>query len=86
MKLSEMVEPTQDVIAETKRAYNRILKRQQEAAKYLDDANVPVIERERHALAFRIEILDPMNSYLEVLKDWGVLVTDDEILGGLRIE
>ena len=86
LKVSEAVQPTPEIIREVKRSYNRILKRQQEASKYLDDSNIPVEEREKHVLAFRIEITDPLNSYLQVLNDWKVTVSDDEIMGGMRIE
>ena len=85
MKISDMVEPTPEIILEVKKSYNRILKRQQEAGKYLDDTSIPITEREKHILAFRIEIVEPLNTYLEVLRDWQVEVTEHEILNGFSV-
>ncbi len=85
MKISEIVEPTPEIINEVKKSYNRLLTRQQNAGKYLDDINIPNEEKENHILTFRIEILDTLNSYLEVLKEWGEIVTDEEILRGMHI-
>lgn len=85
MKLSEQCSPTPDIVMEIKRSYNRLLKRQQEAGKYLDNPEISQNEKEKHILMFRIEVLDPLNAYLGVLKDWGVGAAEEEILNGFPI-
>lgn len=86
MRLSDMTTPTPEKIMEVKMSYNRLLKRLQEAGKYLDDINISVEEREKHILTFEIEVLTPLESYLQVLHKWNVFVTDDEIVGGIKTE
>lgn len=86
MKVSEMVEPSAVIIKEIKQAYNRVLKRCNEASKYLDSPETPQEEKEKHAAMFRIEIVDVMAAYIDILKDWGIAVTDAEMLGGFHIE
>ncbi len=85
-KVSEMVYPTPEIIVEAKRSYNRILKRYREAEKFLDDPQVPQTEKDKRIITFRIEIVDVLEAYLEVLKNWGVQISDDEIMGGMKIE
>lgn len=72
MKLSQIVEPTPEIIQELKKSYNRLLKRHDEAKKYLDNNSIPLQEREKYLLHFQIEILDPLNAYKQVLDDWGI--------------
>lgn len=86
MKLHEAVEPTPEVIREIKHAYNRILKRCNEATAYLDSPDVPQAEKEKMVPIFRIEIVDVMSAYIKLLEDWGIKITDDEILGGMIVE
>lgn len=86
MKISEMVEPTPVIVNEIKKAYNRVLIRCNEASKYLDRQDIPQTEKENRTITFKIEVVDVLEAYLQVLKDWGVTVTDDEILGGMKIE
>lgn len=86
MKLSQMVTPTPEIIQEIKQSYNRILKRCNEASRYLDDPEISQEEKDKRMLTFRIEILNPIESYLQVLKDWEIKITDEEILGGMKIE
>jgi len=84
LKLVDAVKPTTEAINEIKRAYNRLLKREQEAGRYLDDISIPIQEREKRIPVYKIEILDPLEAYLKILKDWAVDVTDDEILNGFK--
>lgn len=86
MKISEKVASTPEIINEVKRSYNRLLKRQEEAGRYLDDTSIPAQEREKHVLAFKVEIIGPLEAYLQVLKDWGITVSTNEIMGGFAIE
>lgn len=86
MKVSEMVEPIPEIINEIKQAYNRTLKRCNEASKYLDSQETPQEEKEKHAIIFRIEIVDVLDAYIKVLQDWGVATTDNEMIGGFEIE
>ncbi len=86
MKISQMVQPTTENIAEAKKAYNRVLKRYKEASQYLDNQEIPQSEREKHIIPFRVEIVDVLEAYITVLKDWGVQINDDEIMGGMKIE
>ncbi len=85
-KISEIVEPTSEIVNEVKSSYNRLLKRQQEAGKYLDSPETPLDEKEKYTIMFKIEIIDVMATYIDILKDWGIAVTDAEMLGGFHIE
>ena len=86
MKLHEAVEPTSEAIKEVKQAYNRGLARCNEAMEYLDNPGVPQAEKDKRIPIFRIEIVDVMSAYVKLLQDWGVKITDDEILGGMQTE
>ena len=86
MKISEIVEPTTEVIMEVKKSYYCLLKRQKDAEEYLDNPSISQEDKEKHILAFRIEIINPLNDYLQVLKEWGIALAGDEIMGGIKIE
>lgn len=72
-------------IAELKQEYNGLLKRFEAGSEYLDDDSIPIAERESRIPAF-IKILERLNRILYDLKECGLFVTDNEILGGMRIE
>lgn len=86
LELHEAVEPTSEAIKEVKQAYNRVLARCNEAMEYLDNPGVPQAEKDKRIPIFRIEIVDVMSAYVKLLQDWGVKITDDEILGGMQTE
>lgn len=86
MKLSEMVEPTPEIIKEVKQAYNRVLARCNEATDYLDSPDVPQTEKDKRVPIFRIEVVDTMSAYIRLLEEWGVKIADEEILGGMKLE
>lgn len=85
MTLAEVIKPTPEIATGVKQAYNRLLKREREAGNYLDDVNISVREREKRIPVYQIEILNSLNNYLMLLKDWGNEATDDEIINGFRI-
>lgn len=84
-KISDLISPTPEVITEVMKSYNRLLKRCREASIYLDDKQVPNTEKDKHILAFKVEITDPIEAYLRVLEDWKVKVGPDEILNGFIV-
>lgn len=84
MELSQKI-PTPEIIQEVKRSYNRLLKRCNEAGIYLDDKQVLATEKDKHILAFMIEITEPLEAYLQVLADWGITVKENEILNGFPV-
>lgn len=86
MKISELVKPTPDVINEIKASYNRVLKRFQEASRYLDSPDVPEEEKEKRLIVFKVEVVAVLESYIKVLKDWNVGITEDEMIGGFKVE
>lgn len=85
LNASELVEPTPEIISQVKQSYNSILKRCNEACKYLDNPEVSQKEKDLHTLAFRAEIIDPLESYLRVLQDWNVNVEPNEIVNGFNL-
>ncbi len=85
MKLHEAIEPTAEVIREVKQAYNRVLKRCNEATEYLDSQDVPQAEKDKRIPTFQIEIVDVMSSYIKLLDDWGVKVRGEEIQSGFTV-
>lgn len=86
MKISELTKPTPETIKEIKQSYNRVLKRYNEASKYLNSEGISQEEKEKRLITFRIEVVDALEAYLGVLSDWGINVADDEILGGLKLQ
>jgi hypothetical protein len=85
LKLSEEVTPSPEVLNEIKQAYNRVLKRRSEAEKFLDNPGISNGKKERHLVTFRIEIVNVLEEYLQVLKDWGVEATSEEIMNGFTV-
>ena len=85
MKLSESVQPIEINITEVKGAYNRVLKRMQEAQRYIDNPDVPAAEREKHLPAFKIEIVDVLEAYLKLLESWDIEVSPEEIVNGFNV-
>lgn len=86
MELHEAIKPTPEMIKEVKQAYNRVLERNNRAMTYLDSPDVPLDDKGKHIAIFKIEIIDVLSAYIKLLKNCGVEVTDDEILGGMKIE
>jgi len=86
MNISQAIDPEPDIIFEVKKSYNRILKRMLEAEKYLGNQDIPLLERERHLPALKIEILLPLEEYLTLFKEWGIDVSVEEIKGGFNVE
>lgn len=84
--LTKLLKPTPGIIKEVKQAYNRVLKRCNEASKYLDNPEVPKEERENFIVLFRVEVVNVMEAYIKVLQEWGVEVSEFEITGGMEIE
>ena len=85
MKASQLVTPTPEIIQEIKQSYNRVLKRCQDAERYLNDTQVPQPEKDRRVITFRVEVVDVLESYLKVLQDWSAAATDYEILNGFMV-
>jgi len=86
LKPSQMVTPKPEIIREVKQSYNRVLKRFNEASKYLDSPDTKEGEKEKRILTFKIEIADALEAYLQVLQDWNVMVSEREILDGFGKE
>ena len=82
MRLSETVTPTTEVIDELKKRFITVNMRMDEAIKSLDDNRIPKEEREKHLLAFQVEVVQVLETYLEVIKDWKVEITEKELKGG----
>lgn len=72
-------------VAGVKREYNRLIKRVEAGSKYLDDNNIPVLEREAKVPAFR-KIIDRLNATLFDFKECGVSYTEYEILNGFEVK
>lgn len=84
--MSEQLAPTPEVVNEVRQAYNRILKRRSEAEKFLDNPGISNSQKERHLVTFRIEIVNVLEEYLQVLKEWSMEATQDEIMNGFEIK
>ncbi len=82
MRLSETVTPTTEVIDELKKRFITVNMRMDEAIKSLDDNRIPKEEREKHLLTFQVEVVQVLETYLEVIKDWKVEITEEELKGG----
>ena len=85
MGLSEQVIPTPEVISEVRQAYNRVLKRYREAERFMDNPGIPAGQKVKHQVTFRIEIVNVMEGYLQVLKDWGMEASPEESINGFEV-
>lgn len=70
---------------ESMKEYNKLLKRHDAGAQYLDDNNIPIPEREKKVPAFR-DIISKMNVLVSTIQKAGINVTDDEMLNGFVLE
>lgn len=80
LEIWEIVQPTAENIAIVKKNYNRLISRVDKANAFL----TTVQNQEKYAAEIRIELLEPMANYINVLSNWGIQISDQEIRDGFK--
>ena len=81
MEIWELIQPTPSTITAAKNNYNRLLVRMNKATDFVKT----IQDQDEYAIEIRIEILEPMGKYIQILKNWDVVVSDIDIRDGFKL-
>ena len=83
--ITDIIKAREDTINHVKKQYNQALSRMKAADKYMVNTDIPKEERELHVLTYKVEIVETMDSYLRILKNWNVNVSGEETVNGFNV-
>ena len=85
LNYSKLVTPNSEIITEVKNLYNRTLNRYMNASEFFDNEKNNSEEKNLHIVSFYIEVVNVLENYLQVLKEWGINITAYEIMNGFIV-